>query len=816
MTLKELQEQIQELATGFGLLVQTHGDGPIYSQIAVVGEAPGTAEVMQGRPFVGASGRILWDAFRKIGINRTDVYCTNVVKRSIVLDADTNLTLSKSELDHWNFTLRQELSKLPALKIVFVMGNIALQALLGERGVDKWRGSVIQKDINGRPITFVVAKNPAIVFRAPQEEVVFMMDCKKLHTVLSGKWKPYEITHHTKPTIEQARDYIYMLRDSVQPVSFDIELFNYETACIGLTNNATEGMCIAFRDVNEHYYTLDEEYELRLRIVDLLQNKKTIGQNTNFDSHFLWHKDKMNPGPVWFDTLLAHHTLYPTLPHNLGFLTAQYTNHPYYKDDGKLWKLGGRQNVDIDQFWRYNVKDVCITYAVHERLHNELVAQKQDKFFFEHVMRLQPELVLMTVGGIKTDTVKREELTVTLKADLERYLADFYNAVHKVTGETDYYPNPNSPKQLKELLFDKMKLIGAGTSTDETNRQRMLAHSRTSEEAKDVLRALNVFKEQHKFFSTYVDIAIDTDDRMRCEYKQYGVASAPGRLSSSKTLWGTGGNLQNQPERAHEMYVADPGYTFVYFDLSQAEARVVAYEADIPAWKEQFERARLDGNYDCHRALASEMFHVPYDEVPTADRDSMGRPTVRFVAKRCRHGLNYRMQPDRLAETTGLPRQEAVTAYNVYHRTTPRIQEWWREVEKEVRQTKCLYNCFGRRLRFIGRLDDSALDSIIAFKPQSAIGDKVCQAIYRCHHDKNWPEHARIVLNIHDALVALVRIGDEAQAMEVMRRHAEEPFIVNNDTLIIPADFAVSEPDDTDTRRWSTLKKIKKVYGATA
>ena len=70
------------------------------------------------------------------------------------------------------------------------------------------------------------------------------------------------------------------------------------------------------------------------------------------------------------------------------------------------------------------------------------------------------------------------------------------------------------------------------------------------------------------------------------------------------------------------MYVADPGCVLLYFDLSQAEARVVAYRANIPKWKEQFEQARLDGKYDCHRALASEMFKMPYDQVPT---EGLGR-----------------------------------------------------------------------------------------------------------------------------------------------------------------------------------------------
>ena len=131
-----------------------------------------------------------------------------------------------------------------------------------------------------------------------------------------------------------------------------------------------------------------------------------------------------------------------------------------------------------------------------------------------------------------------------------------------------------------------------------------------------MIGALNRFKKEDKFRGTYAESKVSTDGRFRCEYKQYGVSRAPGRLSSAALIYGEGGNMQNQPVRARSMYVADPGCVLLYFDLSQAEARVVAYRANIPKWKQQFEQARMDGKYDCHRALASEMFKVPYDQVP--------------------------------------------------------------------------------------------------------------------------------------------------------------------------------------------------------
>ena len=209
---------------------------------------------------------------------------------------------------------------------------------------------------------------------------------------------------------------------------------------------------------------------------------------------------------------------------------------------------------------------------------------------------------------------------------------------------------------------------------------------------------------------------IDPDQRVRCEYKQTGVMSAPGRLSSSQVMWGSGGNLQNWPERAHRMVVADDDYVFLYFDLSQAEARVVGWLADIETWIEQFEKARFDGSFDCHVALASDMFGIPYEDVPTYDRDEHGEVTLRFVAKRCRHGLNYRMMADRLAETTGLPLTRAREAFNLYHSASPELKVWWRSLEDEVRKTRMLVSPKGRVLRIMERLTDEALESNRCFQ----------------------------------------------------------------------------------------------------
>lgn len=833
---QELKQEFQARAKACSLNVQVLGGGNFAAEIAVVGEFPGERECYHKENFVGGSGQHLWNELRKHGITRQHVYTTNVIKRQLPNVDGKREAISRNELAHWEGLLDWELNCLPNLRYILVLGNAALEAVTGRQGITNWRGSVVT--CNGR--TCVITFNPAHVLREAKWEVIFAFDIGKLKRVLDGKYNEYKIETIINPSYKEACDTITRCHDegiAGLPVSFDIEVISGETACIGLANNDHRGTCISFRDRTRNTYSTSEELDLRRRFQTLFADDriKLVAQNGTFDSYWLYYKDRIQVRRIWFDTLLAHHTLYPTLPHNLGFLTAQYTEHPYYKDEKSGWKEGG----DIDTFWQYNIKDCCITRKSQGRLLQELQQQKLDEFFFNHVMRLQPHLVGMTVLGIRVDESLKEVISEQLQGDVEKLKRRFWEAVHEATGDSSYCPSPTSPKQLGQLFFTHLRLVGRGFSTDADNRKRMLAHPRTSLEARRVLTSLNDFAEENKFLTTYAEMGVDEDGRARCEYKQYGTQSAPGRLSSTKVMWGSGMNFQNQPDRAKCMFVADDGTKFIYFDLSQAEARIVAEIWNVTGLLENFALAR-DKGIDVHRANAARIFRVHIDDIPKEDRFPDGTVTKRFLGKRCVHGLNYRMGPQKLADVCGIPLHQAEDAYRSYHQAFPEIRQGWDNTIKEVYRTKQLYTPLGRRLKFLGRLpslgaqdgtdEASTLDSIIAFVPQSTVGDFVSSCIYRIHDDPEWPQQdARVVLNVHDALIA--QVPDSRDVVEhcarVMKRHAEAPIYIRGRPLCIPADFAAStktiwmmeerdgmqelvfKDGDDGLHRWSSLRKFK-------
>lgn len=300
------------------------------------------------------------------------------------------------------------------------------------------------------------------------------------------------------------------------------------------------------------------------------------------------------------------------------------------------------------------------------------------------------------------------------------------------------------------------------------------------------------------------------------------------------------------------MFIADDNCVFLYFDLSQAEARVVSEIWNVKILQENFALAGSKG-VDVHRANASRIFKLPYDEIPTFDFYELGKttddpsldnkPTKRYLGKRCVHGLNYRMGPQKLADACGISFVQAEEAYRAYHQAFPEIKEGWDATIASVYKDKQLVTPLGRRLIFLGRLphpgavagteEAGMLDSIIAFVPQATIGDKVSRCIYTIESDHEWPSQcARMMLNIHDALIAQVSNDPDIikQAAIVMKRHAESPIYIRGKPLSIPADLAVSVPhdwravEDPDTgstthieyfkspsglHRWSSLEKVK-------
>lgn len=799
---------MDKLTTTYNVEIKIPSEGSKFANILVVGEAGTKLEEDQKRVFAGTSGTMAFKLLEDyLGFQRSSCYATYVVKQQVVFFGDAGKS-SVENIEVWQSLLQDEISTLPNIKHVFIFGELALNAVLGLTGIQKWRGSIVEQNNK----TYYIALNPSAVYKDEGvTHLIYKWDMMKFGRYWRGaRAKP--VSHKINPTYHEAWEYLHNLKPN-QKVALDIETRHNETICIGLSTDGINSFTISFDNGKEPTYSLSAEAMLRELLAHKLSECKLIMQNGGFDAAWLYYKDRIKLPAPYFDTLLAHHLIYPTLPHSLGFLVSQYLYYPFHKEDSDGWQEKG----NIDLFWEYNGKDVCYTYQIAEFLEKALIEWNLDKLFHEHIMPAQAVIVDSAACGLRVDIKKKEELKVTLFDSLNEYLDKFHAAIYAITKNDEYKPSPTSSQQVADLLYTVLKLKGARNdvgkqSVDDGHRTQMYEHKTTSDEAKLVLDALDNYKAQFKLLTTYANAEIDKDNRIRCEYKQFGTTRAPGRLSSSKTSWNTGMNLQNQPKSLYSMYMADPGYCFIYFDLSQAEARYVGWDAKIHKWIEQFERARLNpGAYDAHRALAADMWKLPYDDVPTSDYNEDGTHSIRYVAKRCRHGLNYRMQERRLAETISVSLAEGRLFYNLYHKITPELRIWWDRLMGEVQRNRVLYNSYGRPLPFLQRLlTDKSTEAVVAFRPQSSIGDKVVQTWHKAHAHNDWPKDAKIILNVHDALIGIAKESVAKTALSIMCKIAEEPiFFKGLPPMIIPAEPKISLPGDDGIHRWSTLKGVQ-------
>jgi DNA polymerase-1 len=207
---------------------------------------------------------------------------------------------------------------------------------------------------------------------------------------------------------------------------------------------------------------------------------------------------------------------------------------------------------------------------------------------------------------------------------------------------------------------------------------------------------------------TYYEMKLDPDNRLRCSFNPVGTAQ--GRISSSKTIRGTGANLQNQPWQMNALMMADPGHILVNQDLGQAENRVVAFVSGEHKMMKAFEEG-----IDIHTQTASMIYEVPPEDITKDQRD---------WGKRANHGLNYDLGYRSFALYYQITEKEAKHIVERYHHIYKGVREWHATVREELsRNNKTLINCFNRKRTFLDRWGHDLFKVAYSYIPQSTIAE---------------------------------------------------------------------------------------------
>jgi uracil-DNA glycosylase family 4 len=765
----------------------------------LVGEAPSDTDAKAGVPFTGGAGQLLEHAMSRAGLSMSECFLTNVTQVPAPNKNFGEFYKKSHQLAYLQgvMQLKRDIETIQP-NVIVALGSHALKPLTSKDGIDKWRGSILECSL-AKGFKVIGTYNPAYAIRVYEAKAIIELDMIRVKDESAFKDIVLPMRQHILHPPEPERDRIVDEMLQTEWLSVDIECWlddavgKWKLACVGFSDRPDRSLVI-------HNDSESARHAIR-RLVD--SPIKKIYQNGMFDVTVLRDEGYECPNFAW-DTMYAHHCLFmeaargedeisklkgkkklSVFKKGLGFQASIYTREPYYKDDGKLWKQSG----DLSLFWLYNGRDAAVTHEIKQVQDREL-----DEFgvrrAFDREMRAAEPLMSATRRGIRIDLAVRD----ALKSQYENELVNLQSFLDGQAGK----PINVKGKDINWLLYDKLKLpVKYNKKTGNESADKFALQELAHKYNHPMLMTVLAIRERRDYLEKYINVPLSADGRIRCSFDLTGTQS--GRLSSRSSLDGSGTNLQNIPSRkkvgelVKRMFVTDPGKVFVYRDFSQAEAWLVAYLARCEGLIELLN----DPTRDIHKENAARIFNVPISEVT---------PEQRYLAKRVIHASNYGMGGDKLvlivnedAETTGvrINRQKADELIQKYFMIYPEIkQNFWREVESEVRHTRTLTTCMGRKRAFFGRMDDNLIRDAYSWKPQSTVGDLGIEALSNCYYDieLDKPElGAQLLLNVHDSI--LMQCNDDPESInataQLMAEAMAIPMEVNGREFTIPSDCKV-------------------------
>ncbi|MDB4271045.1 DNA polymerase I, partial [bacterium] len=473
---------------------------------------------------------------------------------------------------------------------------------------------------------------------------------------------------------------------------------------------------------------------------------------------------------------LAHYLINPDMRHNMDVLAETYLNYTPVSITELIGKKGKNQlsmrEVSLERQTEYAVEDADITFQLAKQFAKELKEANTEGLFKNIEIPLVNVLAAMELEGINLD----KEFLHSLSKDLENDIKDLEVKIYKEAGEEF---NIASPKQLGDILFNKLKLVDKPKKTKtgqySTSEDVLSYLAKDHEIIKDVLN----YRGLAKLKSTYIDAlpeqVEESTGRVHTDYMQ--TVAATGRLSSNNP------NLQNIPirtERGRQVRKAfiprDDNYILLAADYSQIELRIIASLSEETTMIEAFKNGE-----DIHASTASKVFNVPLNEV-TRDQRSNAK-TVNF-------GIIYGVSAFGLSNQTELSRTEAKELIDTYYKTYPKLRNYISDQIDFAREHGYVQTVLGRR-RYLKDINGSnaivrgaAERNAVNAPIQGSAADIIKIAMINIHRKlKEGNFKTKMLLQVHDELVFDV-FKPELKDLQVMIRTEME----NAYELLVPLD----------------------------
>ena len=468
-----------------------------------------------------------------------------------------------------------------------------------------------------------------------------------------------------------------------------------------------------------------------------------VGQNIKYDYMVLRRYGIDLQGPM-FDTMLAHYIVQPELRHNMDYMAETLLNYKTIHIDELIGQKGKNQKSMRDlspaEICDYAAEDADITLQLKNVLEPQLKEVGGERLFYDIEMPLIKVLADMELNGVCLDT---ESLTETRRVFTERMQA-YERHAYELAGEEF---NISSPKQVGDILFEKMKIIDKAKKTKTgqyvTSEEVLMQLKDRAPIVEDILN----YRGMKKLLSTYVEalpkLINPRTGHIHTSFNQ--AVTATGRLSSSDP------NLQNIPVRdddgkeIRKCFIPEAGCRFFSADYSQIELRIMAHlsgdENMIEAFREGF---------DIHRATAAKIWKENIDDVTDEQRKK---------AKQANFGIIYGITTYGLAQRMGIDNAEARQLIDDYFKTFPKVQAYMEAAKEQAREKGYAETMFGRR-RYLPDIT-SRNGTVRGFAERNAINAPIQGSeadiikiamirIWRRFKDENI--RSKMILQVHDEL----------------------------------------------------------------
>lgn len=561
--------------------------------------------------------------------------------------------------------------------------------------------------------------------------------------------------------------------------------FDTETTGIDALNAELVGISFSWEKGHGFYIPFPENKEDAIALAEKLkpffedEKIEKIGQNIKYDLKILSHYGIEIKGKL-FDTMIAHYLINPDMRHGMDILSETYLKYQPQSIEELIGKKGKNQksmrDVSVDDVKEYAAEDADVTYQLKSHFSPILDKAETKKLFDEIEIPLIPVLAAMELEGINLNASFLKSMSGEMQIEIDT----FEQKIYDTAGQKF---NLASPKQLGEILFDKLKIGGAKQKKTKTGQYatggEVLSYLANEHQIiKDILE----WRQMVKLKSTYIDALPNQIDkktgRVHTDYMQ--TVAATGRLSSNNP------NLQNIPIRTdrgrliRKAFIArNENYLLLSADYSQIELRIIAAVSGEDNMIKAFQN-----NEDIHKTTAAKVFNVPIDEVTKEQRSH---------AKTVNFGIMYGVSAFGLSNQTNLTRSESAALIEAYYQTYPKLKAYMSNQVDFARENGYVQTVLGRR-RYLkdinsanGMVRSGAERNAVNAPIQGSAADIIKIAMINIHKKlklENWK--SKMLLQVHDELVFDVHKSELEKIQPLIKYEMENAF-----KMAVPLDVEI-------------------------